>query len=62
VGTKILHHPVAGDLTLDWDTLTAGTDPDQRLIVWTAEPGSRSHDGLRLLSSWAGTHLDTSTT
>ncbi|WP_405467643.1 helix-turn-helix domain-containing protein [Streptomyces canus] len=62
VGTKTLHHPVAGDLTLDWDTLTAGTDPDQRLIVWTAEPGSRSHDGLRLLSSWAGTHLDTSTT
>ncbi|MEU5412770.1 helix-turn-helix domain-containing protein [Streptomyces clavifer] len=63
VGTKTLHHPVAGDLTLDWDTLTAGTDPDQRLIVWTAETGSRSHDGLRLLSSWAAsTHLDTSTT
>lgn len=63
VGTKTLHHPVAGDLTLDWDTLTAGTDPDQRLIVWTAEIGSRSHDGLRLLSSWAAsTHLGASTT
>ncbi|WP_405657987.1 helix-turn-helix transcriptional regulator [Streptomyces sp. NBC_01166] len=63
VGTKTLHHPVAGDLTLDWDTLTAGTDPDQRLIVWTAEIGSPSHDGLRLLSSWAAsTHLGASAT
>ncbi|MFF4230852.1 hypothetical protein [Streptomyces sp. NPDC001820] len=40
VGTKMLHHPVAGDLTLDWDTLTASTDPDQQLVIWTAEPGT----------------------
>lgn len=53
VGTKVLHHPVVGELTLDWDTLTASTDPDQRLVVWTAEPGTPSHDGLRLLGSWA---------
>lgn len=53
VGTKTLHHPVAGELTLDWDTLTASTDPDQQLVVWTAEPGTPSHDGLRLLASWA---------
>ncbi|MFD0340260.1 hypothetical protein ACFVH0_16490 [Streptomyces sp. NPDC127117] len=26
VGTKVLHHPIAGGLSLDWDTLTAGTD------------------------------------
>ncbi|WP_326687296.1 helix-turn-helix domain-containing protein [Streptomyces sp. NBC_01795] len=53
VGTKTLHHPVAGKLTLDWDTLTAGTDPDQQLIVWTAEVGTSSHDGLRTFASWA---------
>jgi transcriptional regulator with XRE-family HTH domain len=53
VGTKILRHPVVGELTLDWDTLTATTDPDQQLVVWTAEPGTPSHDGLRLLASWA---------
>ncbi|MFJ5110402.1 helix-turn-helix domain-containing protein [Streptomyces sp. NPDC088551] len=56
VGTKKLHHPVAGDLTLDWDTLTASTDPDQQLVIWTAEVGSPSHDGLRILASWAAEH------
>lgn len=52
-GTKKLRHPVVGELTLDWDTLTCATDPEQHIIVWTAAPGSPSHDGLRLLSSWA---------
>lgn len=52
VGTKTYRHPIAGDLTLDWDTLTCTTDAEQQLVVWTAEPGSRSHDGLRFLASW----------
>jgi hypothetical protein len=52
-GTKKLCHPVVGELTLDWDTLTCATDPEQHIIVWTAAPGSPSHDGLRLLDSWA---------
>ncbi|WP_406390703.1 helix-turn-helix domain-containing protein [Streptomyces sp. NBC_00887] len=56
VGTKALHHPIAGELSLDWDTLTATTDPDQQLVVWTAEPGTPSHDGLRILASWAAEH------
>ena len=50
-GTKTLRHPVAGDLVLDWDTLTS--DGDQRLVVWTAEPGTPSAEGLRFLASWA---------
>ncbi|MFF4017218.1 helix-turn-helix domain-containing protein [Streptomyces sp. NPDC001843] len=50
-GTKRFRHPDAGDLVLDRDTLTCGTDPDQALVVWTAEPGSASHDGLRRLAS-----------
>jgi transcriptional regulator with XRE-family HTH domain len=63
IGTKALRHPVVGDLTLDWDTLTATTDPDQHLVVWTAQPGSPTHDGLRLLASCAaGTHLSASGT
>ncbi|AEN13893.1 MULTISPECIES: helix-turn-helix transcriptional regulator [unclassified Streptomyces] len=53
VGTKTLHHPVAGELALDWDTLTATTDPDQQLVIWTAEVGGPTHDGLRILASWA---------
>ncbi|OKJ75998.1 XRE family transcriptional regulator [Streptomyces sp. TSRI0107] len=53
VGTKTLNHPVVGELVLDWDTLTANTDPDQHLTVWTAEPGSPTHERLRILASWA---------
>ncbi|WP_431985380.1 helix-turn-helix domain-containing protein [Streptomyces qinglanensis] len=53
VGTKSIDHPVAGHLTLDWDTLTASTDPEQQLVVWTAQAGTPAHDGLRILASWA---------
>lgn len=61
VGTKTLNHPVVGELILDWDTLTANTDPDQHLTVWTAAPGSATHDRLRILASWAaGRHLPAS--
>ncbi|MDX3836211.1 helix-turn-helix domain-containing protein [Streptomyces europaeiscabiei] len=52
-GVMKLRHPVVGELALDWNTLTCGTDPHQNIIVWTAEPGSPSYDGLRLLASWA---------
>ncbi|NGO41302.1 helix-turn-helix domain-containing protein [Streptomyces ureilyticus] len=53
VGTKTLNHPVVGELVLDWDTLTANTDPDQHLTVWTAAPDSPTHERLRILASWA---------
>lgn len=51
-GTKLLHHPVAGDLTLDWEMLVSTTDPDQQLMVMTAEPGTPSHQALSFLTSW----------
>ncbi|MEO6089310.1 MAG: helix-turn-helix transcriptional regulator [Umezawaea sp.] len=50
-GTKRFHHPVVGDLTLDWDALICDTAPDQCVIVLTAEPGTPSHDALRILAS-----------
>ncbi|MGW0683428.1 helix-turn-helix domain-containing protein [Streptomyces sp. NPDC002754] len=60
IGSKTLNHPVVGEMTLDWDTLTASTDPDQQLVVWTAEAGSPTHDRLRILASWAADqHLPT---
>ncbi len=52
LGTKRLRHPVAGDLTLDWDSLTCAADPAQQLVIMTAEPGTPSHDGMRFLASW----------
>jgi hypothetical protein len=52
-GTKALHHPLVGELALDWSTLTDAGDPDQQLIALTAAPGTPSHDGLRLLAALA---------
>ncbi|MFE0699651.1 helix-turn-helix domain-containing protein [Streptomyces sp. NPDC058872] len=50
-GNKSFHHLVAGTLTLDWDTLTSSTAPDQHVVVWTAQPGSPSQKGLRILAT-----------
>ncbi|GAA2077772.1 helix-turn-helix domain-containing protein [Streptomyces albiaxialis] len=52
-GSKTLRHPVAGELTLDWSALASVNDPEQQLVVWTAEPGAAAHDGLRILASWS---------
>ena len=54
-GTKVFHHPVAGELTLAWEALTYVAAPDQQLIVQCAEPGSHTCAGLRFLSPWAAT-------
>ncbi|MEV0642197.1 helix-turn-helix domain-containing protein [Streptomyces sp. NPDC050619] len=56
VGAKEFRHPVAGNLTLDWETLACPSDPDQQLVIFTAEPGTASHEGLRFLACWATTH------
>jgi transcriptional regulator with XRE-family HTH domain len=51
-GAKRYHHPVVGDLVLDYEALTPTGDPDQTLGLHTAEPGSPSEQALRLLASW----------
>ncbi|MFI6733133.1 helix-turn-helix domain-containing protein [Nonomuraea sp. NPDC050451] len=51
-GTKSYRHRLVGDLTLDCDTWTSPDGSGQRLMVLTAEPGSPSHDALRILTSW----------
>ena len=45
---KRLLHPVVGELQLDCEVLLSA-DGEQRLVVFTARPGSESHDRLRLL-------------
>lgn len=52
-GSKTLHHPVVGDLTLDYEALELPGDVGQRILVYGAEPGSRSQQALDLLASWA---------
>ncbi|MEU9776302.1 helix-turn-helix transcriptional regulator [Streptomyces sp. NPDC047968] len=51
-GTKRFHHPLVGDLELAYDTLRPADDPEQALITYAAEPGSASHDALRMLLAW----------
>lgn len=51
-GTKSYHHPVVGDLTVQYQALNPSGDEDQVLIVYTAEPDSASDTALRLLANW----------
>jgi hypothetical protein len=52
-GTRTYNHPIVGEITLDWDSLTSEADPDQHLIIYTAEPGSRSEQALLELAACA---------
>jgi hypothetical protein len=54
-GTKRFHHPLVGDLTLDFESLDLAGDPGQTLLVYTAEPNSPSQQALNLLGSWTST-------
>ncbi|MCF2706372.1 helix-turn-helix domain-containing protein [Arcanobacterium haemolyticum] len=54
-GTKHVNHPVVGELTLAFETMTFVSHPDLALVVYSAEPGSYSADGLKLLASWEAT-------
>ncbi|MFF7031550.1 helix-turn-helix domain-containing protein [Streptomyces albidoflavus] len=52
-GTKRFHHAAVGALTLAYEGLEMATEPGLTLTVYSAEPGSPSDEGLRLLASWA---------
>ncbi|OSZ61253.1 transcriptional regulator [Streptomyces pharetrae CZA14] len=54
-GAKRFHHPAVGDLTLAYEGLEMAAEPGLTLTIYTAEPGSASEEGLRLLASWAAT-------
>ena len=54
-GVQPFHHPVAGDLTLDYDALEIPADPGLTLIAYTAETDSPARQALDLLASWAAT-------
>ncbi|MGW7489323.1 helix-turn-helix transcriptional regulator [Streptomyces sp. NPDC054786] len=46
---KTLQHPVVGPVTVNCDVLDIA-DRDQRLVIYTATPGSPDEEALRLLS------------
>ncbi|WP_128431373.1 helix-turn-helix transcriptional regulator [Streptomyces cyaneus] len=55
-GVKRVRHPVAGLLTLPYESLTLPEAPEQTLVVYTPEPGSETAERLALLASWTTTH------
>jgi transcriptional regulator with XRE-family HTH domain len=58
-GTKLLHHPVVGDLDLPFESVPLPADPSQSMLIYTAEPESATQDALHLLASWAATDRGT---
>jgi transcriptional regulator with XRE-family HTH domain len=52
-GVKRLHHPVVGDLELQYEAMDLPADPEWFLFAYTATPGSPTDERLRLLGSLA---------
>ncbi|MEU4893579.1 helix-turn-helix transcriptional regulator [Streptomyces sp. NPDC044780] len=46
---KTFHHPLVGSITVNCDSLDIA-DRDQRVVIYTADPGSPSEEALKLLS------------
>jgi hypothetical protein len=54
-GHKMLHHPVVGELELNFEAMDLPSSPGLTLLVYTAPAGSPTSDSLKLLASWAAT-------
>ena len=54
-GIKFMHHPVVGDMDLNYETLQIGADDGLRITAYSAEAESTSAENLRLLATWAAT-------
>lgn len=55
-GSKRLRHPVAGELTVEFETLLLPGDPDQTMFVYTTPAGTSSRQAMDLLASWVLTN------
>jgi hypothetical protein len=54
-GVKQFDHPEVGDLILTFNRLDLAADHGLTMFTYTAEPGSRSDEAVKLLGSWAAT-------
>jgi hypothetical protein len=54
-GHKKLHHPVVGDLDLNFEAMELLSQPGLTLLVYTAPQHSTTADSLKVLASWAAT-------
>ncbi|HET6506959.1 MAG TPA: helix-turn-helix transcriptional regulator [Baekduia sp.] len=54
-GVKRFHHPVVGDLALNFERMDLAADSGLTIFTYTAEPAGRDAEALQLLGSWAAT-------
>ena len=54
-GVKHFHHPVVGDLELNYERLEVAVDTGLTIFTYTADPGTRSAEALGLLGSLVAT-------
>ncbi|WP_427892601.1 helix-turn-helix transcriptional regulator [Kribbella sp. GL6] len=54
-GRKKLHHPVVGNLEIDFEAMEFPSDPGLTMVVYTAPANTPTADALKLLASWAAT-------
>ena len=58
-GTQPFHHPLVGDLTLEYDAFEIPADPGQTIVAYSAPEGSSAQEGLARLASWTAAPTDT---
>jgi hypothetical protein len=45
-----MRHPTIGPITIRYEALALPGDEEQTLFIYTTDPGSPSHDNMRLLA------------
>lgn len=58
-GLKHFHHPIVGELALDYDSMDLPAAPGLALTIYSAAPDTASADALTLLASWNATTTPT---
>jgi transcriptional regulator with XRE-family HTH domain len=53
-GFKRIRHPLVGELDLTFEAFDLAADEGLTMIVYDAEPASRTSEALALLASWTG--------
>ena len=57
-GSKRIHHPVVGDMTLSYESMELTADTGLRLNAYVAEPGTSSAEALSMLASWISSPVE----
>ena len=47
-----LRHPLVGELKVAYESFPLPDAPDQMMVTYHAEPGAKSAEARRLLTSW----------